>query len=531
MTKRSKPRAIVVAPHTQAAQAAASVLTEGGNAIEAMIAAASVIAVVYPHMTGLGGDAFWLVYEPGCEVLAINASGPAGTLATPGFFYNQGLSKLPARGPCAASTVAGTVGGWDLALEISRSWGGALPLTRLLGEAIAYADGGMSVSASQVRSTKSHYSELAGQPGFRDQYLVAGEVPAAGTLLRQSGLAATLRQLSCAGLQDFYRGAIAESIASDLVRVGSPLTSVDLGAYKARTVVPLRIAHRLGTLYNLPPPTQGVLSLMILGILDRVGLERYAAESTDMIHYTVEATKRAFTLRDLHKETLLAPLGDVSEWLTPAVLDAHARAIDPLRAGPWQAGQGPADTVWMGVIDHAGRAVSFIQSLYHEFGSGVVLPQTGICWQNRGASFSLTAGAADLIAPGRAPYHTLNPMLAQLHDGRVLVFGAMGGDGQPQTQAAVFTRAVVYGVDPQTAVSAPRWLLGRAWGDISDTLKIEERFPESVIEELERRGHIVERRGPFDEIMGHAGLLVRTGDGDVSGGADPRSDGEVVYVS
>jgi len=530
MMKYTRARAVAVAPHALAAQAAAAILTEGGNAIEAMIAAASVISVVYPHMTGLGGDAFWLIHKPGHAVQAIDASGPAGALATPSFFRSQGLSAMPARGPLAACTVAGTVSGWDRALEISRSWGGNLPCARLLEEAIAHADGGMGVSASQARSTELRYGDLAVQPGFRDQYLVAGQTPAVGAWLRQPALAATLRQLAHAGLQDFYTGVIADSIASDLARVGSPIGRADLGLYKARLVTPLRIAHRLGTLYNVPPPTQGVLSLMILGILDRVGLERCAVDSADMIHYIVEATKCAFTLRDTHKEALMSPSGDVSGWLAPGALDAHARAIDPLRARPWQSGQGSGDTVWMGVIDHAGRAVSFIQSLYHEFGSGVVLPETGICWQNRGASFSLTSGAADLIAPGRAPYHTLNPALVQFHDGRVLAFGAMGGDGQPQTQAALFTRVAVYGVDLQAAVSAPRWLLGRTWGDASDTLKMEARFPESVILELQRRGHSIAHLASFDEVVGHAGLVLRAIDGGTSGAADPRGDGEVIYA-
>ncbi|MHB8255009.1 MAG: gamma-glutamyltransferase family protein [Acidiferrobacter sp.] len=530
MTKHSVARAVAVAPHALAAQAAAGILREGGDAIQAMVAAAAVIAVVYPHMTGLGGDAFWLIHEPGHEVRAIDASGPAGGLATPEFFLEQGWRTPPSRGPLAANTVAGTVSGWDLALEISRSWGKPLPLARLLEEAIAYADGGMPVSASQARSTESHYSELAIQPGFRDQYLVAGQTPVPGALLYQPALAETLRRLARAGLRDFYTGAIADSMASELACLGSPITRADFAAYQARSVGPLKMAHRLGTLYNLPPPTQGVLSLMILGILDRAGPPRYAVDSADMIHYAVEATKRAFALRDAHKERFFSPFGDVSAWLAPAALDGQARAIDPLRAGSWRARQGPADTVWLGVIDQAGRAISFIQSLYHEFGSGVVLPQTGICWQNRGASFSLTKGAVDVIAPGRTPYHTLNPALAQLHDGRVLAWGAMGGDGQPQTQAAVFTRAAVYGIDPQQAVAAPRWLLGRTWGNPSDSLKIEARFPEAVIQELERRGHVIERLAPFDEAVGHAGLVVRASDGSLSGGADPRSDGALVCV-
>ena len=187
----------------------------------------------------------------------------------------------------------------------------------------------------------------------------------------------------------------------------------------------------------------------------------------------------------------------------------------------------PGDTIWMGVIDGAGRAVSFIQSIYHEFGSGVVLNDSGINWQNRGCSFSLNEGALNALRPGRKPFHTLNPALARLNDGRVMVYGTMGGDGQPQTQCAVFTRAIQFGMGAQAAVSAPRWLLGRTWGQSSDSLKLESRFESGVVRELAERGHDVEILQAYDETMGHAGCIIRHPDGTLEGGADPRSDGLV----
>ncbi|MHB1511905.1 MAG: gamma-glutamyltransferase family protein [Acidiferrobacter sp.] len=520
-----------VAPHAAAAVAAARVLNDGGGAIEAMVAAAAVIAVVYPHMTGLGGDGFWLIREPGCDPYGIDAGGAAGAFATPDAYKARGHETMPMRGPLAANTVAGTVGGWELALSCAQRQGPVLPLERLFEDAIGYAERGFPVTESQAASTAGRLAELRGLPGFREHFLTPdGLVPARGTLWQQPALAATLRSLAQRGLRDFYEGEIAARVAADLARVASPVAVADLAAFRARRVRPLRMAHSLGMLYNLPPPTQGALSLLMLGILDRVGLERLPREGADMIHLAAEAAKRAFGLRDRHKGWFLESGGDVAEWLESGRLDAEARAIDRMQAAPWQATQGPADTVWLGVIDHEGRAVSFIQSLYHEFGSGVVLPGTGICWQNRGASFSLTAGAVDCIGPGRRPYHTLNPAIATLNDGRVLAYGAMGGDGQPQTQAAVFTRLALYGDDPQAAVSAPRWLLGRAWGDPSNDLKIEARFPDAVFQELERRGHHIARLAPFDETVGHAGMLVRDAHGRVFGGADPRSDGRVVLV-
>ncbi len=524
-------RAVAVAPHAAAAQAAARVLKDGGSAIEAMVAGAAVIAVVYPHMTGLGGDGFWLIHEPGRDPYGIDAGGTVGALASPDAYRARGHETMPARGPLAANTVAGTVAGWDLALSSAQRRGAALPLERLLEDAIGYAEQGFPITASQVASTAGRMTELGGQLGFREHFLApGGGAPACGSILRQPALAATLRSLARRGLRDFYEGEVAALMAADLAALASPVTAADLGAFRARRVRPLRMAHSLGTLYNLPPPTQGVLSLLIQGILDRLGLDRLPREGADLIHLTVEAAKRAFALRDRHKGWFLESGGDVAGWLTSSRLDAEAFAVGRTQAAPWRATQGPADTVWLGVIDHEGRAVSFIQSLYHEFGSGVVLPGTGICWQNRGSSFSLTPGAVDCVGPGRRPYHTLNPAMAVLNDGRVLAYGAMGGDGQPQTQAAVFTRLALYGDDPQAAVSAPRWLLGRTWGDPSNDLKIEARFPDAVFEELTRRGHRVARLAPFDETVGHAGMVVRDARGLVSGGADPRSDGKVILV-
>ena len=213
--------------------------------------------------------------------------------------------------------------------------------------------------------------------------------------------------------------------------------------------------------------------------------------------------------------------------LDPARVRALAANIDRKSAAPWGAGKGPADTVWMGVIDGEGRAVTFIQSTYHEYGSGVVLKDSGIVWQNRGCSFSLDEHALTALQPLRKPFHTLNPALALFDDGRSMVYGNMGGDGQPQSQSAVFTRYASFGMNPQEAVSAPRWLLGRTWGQTSDTLKLEARFPTEVVSQLKHYGHEVEVLQDWDEAMGHAGAIVRHANGVLEGGADPRSDGAV----
>lgn len=521
-------RGMAVAPHALAAQSALAVLREGGNALEAMIAAAATIAVVYPHMNSIGGDSFWLVHEPGREPRGIEACGAAARAASIDWYRARGITgAIPFRGGVAANTVAGTVSGWGLAFEAARQAGGRLPLSRLLTDAIHYADHGVPVTRSQHANTASKRAELEPQPGFAEAFLPDGDVPATGSAFVQKRLGATLARLAAAGLDDFYRGDLARSFAADLAAAGSPVTLADLEAHRAEWRTPLVLEHSLGRVYNMPPPTQGAVSLLILGQLDRLGLRGLDPLGADYVHLCVEAVKRAFAIRDRHITDPAYMTIDAQALLAPSALDAMAAKIDRERAAPWGGGKGPADTIWMGVIDEAGRAVSFIQSVYHEFGSGVVLRASGVCWQNRGCSFSLDERALNALAPGRKPFHTLNPALALLKDGRTMVYGNMGGDGQPQTQSAVFTRALVYGMNPAAAIAAPRWLLGRTWGQTTETLKLEGRFAPEVIAELRRRGHEIDVHPDFDEIMGHAGCVLRHPGGLFEGGSDPRSDGAV----
>jgi gamma-glutamyltranspeptidase/glutathione hydrolase len=301
----------------------------------------------------------------------------------------------------------------------------------------------------------------------------------------------------------------------------------DLQAHRALWRDPLTLSHSAGRIFNTPPPTQGLASLLILGILDRSGIASFDPLGADYVHLAVEAVKPSFQARDTWITDPTFMTVDPTSFLLPERLDELARGIDRARAAGWRGSTPAGDTVWMGAIDRAGRAVSFIQSLYHEFGSGVVLESTGINWQNRGCSFALDSRALNALAPGRKPFHTLNPAMARLKDGRVMVYGNMGGDGQPQTQSAVFTRTVVFGMTPQAAINAPRWLLGRTWGQPSDTLKLESRFAPAVVEALRRRGHDIQMLADFDDTMGHAGAIILRPDGVFEGGADPRSDGAV----
>lgn len=516
-------RGMVVAPHHLAAQAGLAVLREGGNAIEAAVAAASTIAVVYPHMNSIGGDNFWLLAEPGREPVAILACGSAGERATADLY--GGCETIPPRGPLAANTVAGVVSGWQAALRIGARWGGRLPLGRILADAVQYSRGGTPVTSSQHRFTLAKLQELRDVPGFAGQFLPAGEPPAPGSLFRQPRLADTLERLAKAGLEDFYHGEIGAAIAAELARLGSPVTGADLASHRAVETAPLRVPLGCGTVFNAPPPTQGLASLIILGVFDRLGCTE--AEDFLYLHGLVESTKQAFLVRDRIITDPAYMKEDPAGFLTEAALAEMARRIRPDKAASWPAPPQGGDTVWLGAIDGQGRAVSLIQSIYWEFGSGVVLRDTGILWQNRGVSFSLAEGAMNALRPGRKPFHTLNPALALFKDGRIMVYGTMGGEGQPQTQAAVFTRYARFGQELQAAVTAPRWLLGRTWGATSTNLKLESRFARGLVETMRRAGHEVEMVTPFSDIMGHAGALVRHGSGLIEGAADPRGDGVV----
>ena len=516
-------RGIVTASHNLAAQAGLAVLRDGGNAIEAMIAAAAAIAVVYPHMNALGGDGFWLIAAPGREPVGIDACGAAGRNVSAALYRQAGKDAVPTRGALAANTVAGTVSGWGKALDVSASWGGKLPLSRLLEDAIHWAETGIAPSAGQIELTAQKLSELVDVPGFSDTFAPAAKPPAADQRFRQQRLAASLRMLCAHGLDSFYRGPLGRMIAADLERAGSPITLDDLERHEARLVTPLAVELGGALVYNLPPPTQGLATLITLGLFDR--LQVRAEDEFELVHALVECTKQAFLVRDA-RITDPAYMGvDPQQFLAAQWLDACVARIDPCKALPWPDAGPHSDTVWLGVIDGQGRAVSFIQSIYWEFGSGIVLQDSGILWQNRGCSFQLAPGSRQELRPGRKPFHTLNPSAARFSDGRTMVLGAMGGEGQPQTQAAVFARYARFAMPLQRAVTAPRWLLGRTWGADSASLKLESRFDPTVAERLRACGHRVEIIGAFDELAGHAGALVRSADGLLEGAADPRGNG------
>ncbi len=523
MTAPSLNNGIVTSPHYLASQAGRDVLKMGGNAVEAAVAVAATLAVVYPHMTGLGGDSFWLVRTPEGALFAIDACGAAGENVDLDLYAKAGLSTIPFRGPLAAITTAGTVSGWARVLsEANRN----LSLDTLLSAAVTYAENGVEVTESGAAIAASKDAELARNAGYAGIFRPNNRPLQTGDTLKQPALAKTLRRLAQNGLHDFYSGEIAADLVDDLGEAGSPITALDLASHEAFKTTPLESRAFSADLYNFPPPTQGLSSLLILALYDRLGIK--AGNGFDHVHGLVEATKKAFAL------ARKIELGDPGLMLRsaqsvlddPALLETLVKEIDMVSARPWPEPTEPGDTTWFGAMDKDGWAVSAIQSTYFEFGSGVTLPKTGITWQNRGASFMLAERGWNALRPGRKPFHTLNPAMALFDDGRTMVYGTMGGEGQPQTQAAIFTRYAKYRMGLQDSVSAPRWLLGRTWGQTSTSLKLENRFDDALIEALRLAGHEVEILSAFSETMGHAGALVRHPNGVFEGASDPRSDGE-----
>ena len=508
---------VVVSPEHHASQAGLSILLEGGSAIEAAVAMAAALGVTYPHMTGMGGDAFWLVSRPGEAPLAIMGCGAAGSAATLELYGER--DAIPARGALAANTVAGAVSSWQAALALPGA--SRLGLHRVLRDAIDFAADGVPVAPGLARTIAAKREELSGVPGWAEAF---GAVTG---MIRNTKLARTMEMLRTKGLHSFYTNGIADEIAADLAEVGAPVTAGDLRFHRASVEKPLSVRLRDCVVHSSPPPTQGFASLLIMALVDGIKAE---PESFAQVHAIVEATKLAFAIRNREVQDPAFMSLDCQAMLDDAdVIARMAGRIDPQRAAPWPRGGGPGDTTWIGAADREGCVVSLIQSLYFEFGSGVVLPRTGIVWQNRGTSFRLSPVGWNALSPGRRPFHTLNPSLARFDDGRVMAFGTMGGEGQPQTQAAIFNRYARHGMPLAEAIAAPRWLLGRTWGEDTTALRVEGGRDAGVVDGLVKAGHAVRMVEDYSDLMGHAGAIVRHGDGAIDAAGDPRSDGSVAW--
>jgi len=525
-------RGLVATPHALASAAGLAVLQNGGNAVDAAIAAGAAIAVVYPHMNGVGGDSFWLIYDGRNRRLrALNAAGRSAAAADLETYRARFGTSIPVRGGAAALTVPGVVSGWWAAHALSRdSLGSPIAWSALLEAAIAHAREGFPPSAGQRRET-ADATDLFGDeaPGELRAQLARVFRPELLTRERfvQAELAATLDEIAREGGDAFYRGALADRIARAVRAAGSPLTADDLARHQAEWVEPLRVPYRGGEAASFPPPTQGFAALAILSLLE--GFDVRSLAEADYVHIVVEATKLAFEDRDRYLADPTMASVPVARCLDPTRLAERRRRISRRASMPAAGPAATGDTIAIVAADAQGNAVSLIQSLYWEFGSGVIAGDTGILLQNRGAFFSLDPAHVNRLAPRKQTAHTLIPSM-YLVDGRPrLVYGTMGGEGQPQTQAALVTRIVDRGLDPQAAVEAPRWLFGRTWGEETRSLRLEDRFGDGVRESLRERGHEVEVVEGWSDLMGHA-QVIRVDPTGFTGASDPRADGAALGV-
>src|ERR1700694_231058 len=515
---------MVTAPHFLAAQAGLSILQAGGNAADAGIAVAAARSVLYPHMTGLGGDAFIIYYEAAKrQLICYNGSGRAAGLATHQFYQAQGATSIPERGPLAVLTAPGAVDAW---FALHQRFG-SLEFPSLLQPAIGYAEQGAPVARSFADALAAHYAVLQADEGAAGIY---GLRPAckAGEVFKQPQLAHTLQAIAKEGRDWFYLGEGARAIEAYCSRKGSPLRAQDLAAHQGCYDEPLRSPFFDYESITTPPNSQGIALLIAQGVFEKVTADGLPdPDSAPLVHACVEAIKLSFADRDQR----VADPKVFDAWrdlLEPEHLRALASRFDPFQAFEPAAAVDQGDTAYFAAVDEQGNAVSYIQSLFHSFGAGVVVPELGIALNNRGSAFSLQENDVRSLVPGRLPFHTLMPCML-LREGKPwLVYGSMGGEGQPQTALTLATRIACFGMDPQSAIEAPRWRWGKAWIDEPASLNIESRFGAACIAGLRARGHMVNVVGEWDEAMGHAGAIVVGADGVLHGGADPRGDGAAV---
>lgn len=512
-------RCMVTSPHTLATEAGLKVLRDSGNAIEASIAMASSIAVTYPHFAGIGGDSIWIVADNDGRKTSFMGIGQAAD-KLPGF-----SAEIPLRGAASMLTSAGTVDAWGEAQEFSKNhWEGTKSLSSLLDDAIGYAENGFATTGSENFWHDYRKSEVPGWDGFLETFAPDGRRRLEGDIFVQPKLARSLKLLAANGLRDFYEGELAAKIAKGLQGAGSPLTLSDLRKTRARKTPSISLEYRSLTLLAPAPPTQGVSTLAIMGILEEFDLKSIPEGSADYYHLCIEAVKQAFLDRPGIADPHYASQ-DIGLRLSKKSLARKSAAIDMAKAMSWPHVFRTGDTVYFGAVDQKGRSGSVLQSLYFDWGSGVVTGDTGIVWHNRGSTFSIDARSPNFLEPGKRPFSTLNPGIALKSGKPHAVYGTQGADGQPQTLAVILTRLLDYGMDPLTALAGPRFLLGRTFSDSRDCLKLERTAGAAIFRELARRNHEVAPIAANSPLGGQAGAIVIHDDGSMEGAHDPRSDG------
>lgn len=549
--------AAVTSDHPLATAAGADVLRRGGNAVDAAVTMAAVLAVVRPHMNGVGGDAFILVRDAKTgKVSALNGSGRAGSRATPAFFAGRGLKKIPSTGILSVS-VPGAVRAW--ADVLARF--GTITLAQALAPAIRYAEEGFPVSEKLARDIAGERRKVEADPALAAVFLPEGELPKPGTILREPELAATLKAIAAGGPDVVYKGEVAQKIAAFMEKEGGLLTAADLARHTSTWTEPIGVEHGGYRILEFPPNSQGATLLEELNIAENFDLKSLGWNSAPYIHTLVAIKDRAFADRDryiadpefvkvpvdlmLSKEHARELAGQIKQAADGGVEERGSGGVGdrglphsstrPLSAsatpgtgadagafaGPSPGGDGDGDTVYLSAVDEQGNAVSWIQSLFASFGSGRMVPGTGIVLQNRGSLYSLDPKHPNIVAPGKRPYHTLMPGMALRPDGELaFTFGTPGGDGQPQTLLQVLSNLLVFGMMPQSAIEAPRW---RGYGD--GRLGVEPGIPQDVRDRLQALGHrVFVQDGSAADFGGAQVIWVPAGTHARITGADPRRE-------
>lgn len=494
----------VTTPHPLATEAGMAVLRAGGTAPEALIAAGAMLTVVTPHFCGLGGDAVWLVADRNGDQRSFLAIGQATDRDMPAAPFS---APFPLRGPGSILTTAAVVDGWRHALDYSTgSLGGRGRWADLLAPAVSAARDGFAVTPSQEFWAGFRCGQIADWPGFEGLFVNEGRPLPAGHLLRQPDLARSLQQIADHGPTEFYSGALARRIIEGLNDAGAIISGADLARTRTREERPLSLSYRGLTLLAPPPPTQGLTTLQIMGILSRFDLSGLRPGSAEHFHLCVEAVKRAFLDRGAIADPRSGTV-PTDQLLSDSHLNRLADSISPDHAMAWPHDWQHGDTVFLGAMDEQGNAASVLQSIYFDWGSGVVAGDTGIVWQNRGAAFSPDPRHPNAFAPGKLPFYTLNPGIA-LRDGRpVFTYGTQGADGQPQTLSMLLTQLIDFRKNPTDALAAPRFLLGRTFSDQRDSLKVEGHAGPDVIDALAARGHQLSAIPAFSPLAGQAGVV------------------------
>jgi gamma-glutamyltranspeptidase/glutathione hydrolase len=504
-------RNVVSTSQPLAAQAGLRMLLAGGNAVDAALGAAITLTVVEPTSNGIGSDAFAIVWD-GRQLHGLNASGRSPAAWTPQYF--EGQKTVPVRGWNSVS-VPGCVSAW---VELSKKFG-KLPFEKLFEPAIEYAANGFPVSPFVAERWDPQVPELRGQPGFAEAFLPGGRSPRAGEIFRFPDQARTLEKIAATRGEAFYRGELAEKIEAHARANGGAMRRADLAAHANDWVGTISQDYRGLTVHEIPPNGQGIVCLMALGILSNFDVADHPVDSADSVHLQIEAVKLAFADARAFVADPKAMQIKPSQMLDPDYLKSRAKLIDMKRAQDFGHGTPPkGGTVYLTAADAGGMMVSMIQSNFSGFGSGVVIPGTGISLQNRGSGFVLAPGHPNQVAPGKRPFHTIIPGFVTRSGAPVMSFGLMGGSMQPQGHTQMMVRMADYGLGPQGAIDAPRF---RVVNGLEITF--EDEWPAATIADLASRGHEVMKLPEDYNAFGCAQIAHRLDDGYLAA-SDPRRD-------